>query len=99
MSPLAEELADSVLARFLRYVRVDTQAANRVLERPSTAKQLDLSRMLVDELHEIGLAGVELTENATVFASLPGTTDGSVLGLLAHVDTTPRGRSAGHPYP
>ena len=52
VSPLAEELADDVLARFLRYVRVDTQAANRVLERPSTEKQLDLSRMLVDELQE-----------------------------------------------
>jgi tripeptide aminopeptidase len=89
VSPLAEELADDVLARFLRYVRVDTQAANRVLERPSTAKQIDLSRMLLDELHEIGLADAELTENATVFASLPGTTDGAVLGLLAHVDTTP----------
>ena len=89
MSPLAGELADDVLARFLRYVRVDTQAANRVLERPSTAKQLDLSRMLVDAVHELGLADAELTESATVFAGLPGTKDGAVLGLLAHVDTTP----------
>jgi tripeptide aminopeptidase len=95
VSPLAEELADDVLARFLRYVRVDTQAALRVPERPSTAKQLDLSRMLVDELHEIGLADVELTENSTVFASLPGTTDGTVVGLLAHVDTSPEVPGAG----
>jgi tripeptide aminopeptidase len=89
VSPLAEDLAGDVLARFLRYVRVDTQAEIHVGERPSTTKQLDLSRMLVDELHEIGLTDAELTENSTVFASLPGTTDGSVLGLLAHVDTTP----------
>ena len=44
-SPLAEELAGDVLERFLRYVRVDTQGAYRVAERPSTEKQLDLSRL------------------------------------------------------
>jgi tripeptide aminopeptidase len=95
VSPLAEELADDVLARFLRYVRVDTQAAYRVQERPSTAKQLDLSRVLVDELLELGLSDAELTESATVFATLPGTTGGAVLGLLAHVDTTPEVAGAG----
>jgi len=88
-SPLAEELAGDVLERFLRYVRVDTQGAYRVSQRPSTEKQLDLSRMLVDELREIGLSDAELTENATVFASLPGTAGGPVVGFIAHVDTTP----------
>jgi len=89
-SPLAEELAGDVLERFLRYARVDTQGAYRVSRRPSTEKQLDLSRMLVDELREIGLADAELTENATVFASLPGTVGAApVVGLIAHVDTTP----------
>ena len=78
-----------MLERFLRYVRVDTQAAHRVERRPSTQKQLDLSRMLVQELHELGLTDAELTENSTVFASLPGTTEAPVLGLIAHVDTTP----------
>ncbi|HJS49510.1 MAG TPA: peptidase T [Gaiellaceae bacterium] len=95
MSPLAEELAADVLARFLRYVRVDTQAADHVTERPSTAKQLDLSRMLVDELREIGLHDAELTGNATVFASLPGTSGGPVVGLIAHVDTSPAVTGAG----
>ncbi|HEU5263491.1 MAG TPA: peptidase T [Gaiellaceae bacterium] len=95
MSPLAEELAGDVLARFLRYVRVDTEAADHVPERPSTAKQLDLSRMLVDELHEIGLADAELTESATVFASLPGTAEVPVVGLIAHVDTSPAVTGAG----
>ena len=47
-SPLAEELAPDVLDRFLRYVRIDTQGAYRVDERPSTQSQLDLSRLLVD---------------------------------------------------
>ena len=49
-SPLAEELAGDVLDRFLRYVKIDTQAAYRVAQRPSTEKQLDLSRLLIEEL-------------------------------------------------
>ncbi|HUG65435.1 MAG TPA: peptidase T [Gaiellaceae bacterium] len=94
-SPLAEELAGDVLERFLRYVRVDTQAAYRVSERPSSAKQLDLSRQLVEELHAIGLVDAELNESHSVFATLPGTVDGPVIGLIAHVDTTPDVTGAG----
>ena len=88
-SALAEELAGEVLERFLRYVRVDTQGAYRVAERPSTQKQLDLSRLLVEELREIGLVDAELNEGFSVFATLPGTVDAPVVGLIAHVDTTP----------
>ena len=93
-SPLAEELAADVLERFLRYVRIDTQGAYRVAERPSTQKQLDLSRLLVDELREIGLDDAELNEGHSVFATLPGT-GSSVVGLIAHVDTTPDVTGAG----
>jgi tripeptide aminopeptidase len=88
-SPLAEELAGDVLERFVRYAKVDTQAAHRVAKRPSTDKQLDLSRMLVTELREIGLEDAELNEGYSVFATLPGTADAPVIGLIAHVDTTP----------
>ena len=94
-SPLAEELAGDVLERFLRYVKIDTQAAQRVPQRPSTEKQLELSRLLVEELRELGLADAELTDSATVFASVPGTADGPVVGLIAHVDTTPDVSGAG----
>ena len=45
-SPLAAELRDDVLERFLRYVRIDTQSARESDTYPSTAKQLDLSRLL-----------------------------------------------------
>ena len=93
-SPLAEELAGDVLERFLRYVRVDTQGAYRVAARPSTEKQLDLSRLLVEELREIGLADAELNEGFSVFASLPGA-DAPTVGLIAHVDTTPDVTGAG----
>jgi tripeptide aminopeptidase len=89
-SPLAEELADDVLARFLRYVVIDTQASVESTGYPSSAKQLDLSRLLVDELRAIGLGDVELTEHGYVFATLPGTVaDAPTVGLIAHVDTSP----------
>jgi tripeptide aminopeptidase len=94
-SRLAEELAEDVLQRFLRYVRVDTQAAYRVAERPSTEKQLDLSRMLVEELQAIGLSDAELNEGYSVFATLPGNAEAPVVGLIAHVDTTPDVTGAG----
>ena len=90
-SPLAEGLADDLLERFLRYVRVDTQSARDRSGSPSTPGQLDLSRMLVGELREIGLADAELDEHGYVYATLPATVDGDapVIGLIAHVDTSP----------
>lgn len=93
--PLAAELAEDVLERFLRYVRIDTQAAYRVARRPSTEKQLDLSRLLVEELHALGLPDARLTESAAVLASLPGAEGVPAVGLIAHVDTTPDVTGAG----
>ena len=74
---------------------MDTQAAYRVVARPSTEKQLDLSRMLVEELREIGLSDAELNEGHSVFATLPGNAEAPVVGLIAHVDTTPDVTGAG----
>ena len=93
-SPLAAELSAAVLERFLRYVRIDTQAEEGASTYPSTAKQLDLSRILADELREIGLDDAELNEFGYVLATLPGTPGAPVIGLIAHVDTTPE--SPGH---
>ncbi len=94
-SPLAARLSDDVLERFLRYVRIDTQAREDSDTYPSTAKQLDLSRLLVAELTEIGLDDIELTEHGYVFATLQGTNGAPVIGLIAHVDTTPESPGAG----
>ena len=88
-SPLAEELAEDVLERLLRYARIDTQAAYRAGGRPSTEKQLDLSRLLVEELLDLGLEDARLTGASNVFASVPGVAGAPVVGLIAHVDTTP----------
>ncbi len=95
-SALAEELGEEVLERFLRYAVVDTQADPVATTYPSTAKQLDLSRLLVDELRAIGLADAELTEPGYVFATLPGTVAAApTVGLIAHVDTSPAASGTG----
>ena len=86
-SPLAESLAPELLERFLRYVRIDTQSARDRAQSPSTPGQLDLSRLLVEELLAIGLADAALDANGYVTATLAGT--GPTIGLIAHVDTSP----------
>ena len=88
-SPLAEALAPDVLERFLRYARVDTQSARGVEGTPSTPGQLELARMLAGELHQIGLDEIELDEHGYLFATLPGPKGAPVIGLLAHLDTSP----------
>ena len=82
---------ESVLDRFLRYVKVDTQSDENSETYPSTAKQLDLSQMLADECRDIGLADVSLTEFGIVTATVPTTVehDAPAIALIAHVDTSP----------
>jgi tripeptide aminopeptidase len=96
-SPLAEELAPDVLDRFLRYARVDTQSHRERDRSPSTPGQLELARMLVDELVAAELKDAELDDNGYVMATLPGTVGGDapVIGLIAHLDTTPEEPGAG----
>src|SRR3954451_9263323 len=96
-SSLAEALAPELLERFLRYVRVDTQSARNHTESPSTARQLDLARMLAGELEAIGLEGVDVDGNGYVMAALPATVDGDLpaIGLIAHVDTSPDAPASG----
>ncbi|HSP73533.1 MAG TPA: peptidase T [Gaiellaceae bacterium] len=93
---LAQELAEAASERFLRYVSIDTQSDHDSTSFPSTAKQLDLLRLLRDELAELGLE-VELDEHGYVFATVPATVtrDVPVIGLLAHVDTSPDVSGAG----
>jgi tripeptide aminopeptidase len=89
VTPLAAELADDVLERLLRYVRIDTQSAAGATTSPSTEKQLDLARLLRDELEEIGLEDVRLDEFGYVYGSLAGVETAPAIGLIAHVDTSP----------
>jgi tripeptide aminopeptidase len=89
-SDLARATAPDALERFLRYVRIDTQADPASTTVPSTAKQLELSRLLVAELHELGLADAALDDQGYVLATLPATVDREVstIALLAHVDVS-----------
>jgi tripeptide aminopeptidase len=89
VTPLAAELAEDVLDRFLRYVRIDTQSAHGATTSPSTEKQLELARLLRDELAEIGLDDVRLDEFGYVYGSLAGVESAPAIGLIAHVDTSP----------
>ncbi len=86
------ELRDRVLERFLRYVRIDTQSDEKSTTYPSTEKQFDLLRPLVDELKSIGLVDATIDEWGYVMATIPATTRKAnvpTIGLLAHVDTSP----------
>lgn len=96
-SPLAAELSSDVLARFARYVRIDTQSRPDGDGSPSTPGQLDLGRLLADELRAAGLPDAELDPEGYVMATLPGNVDGNapVIGLIAHMDTSPEAPGAG----
>jgi tripeptide aminopeptidase len=82
---------DTLLDRFLRYVRIDTQADETSTTSPSTAKQLTLSRLLADECRAIGLTDVTCDEFGIVMASVPATVSQPVpvIAYVAHVDTSP----------
>jgi tripeptide aminopeptidase len=86
---LAAQLAEDAAERFLRYVRIDTQSDEDSETYPSTAKQLDLLRLLLDEVKELGLDDAAIDDNGYVTATLPSTVDREVptIAFFAHVDT------------
>jgi tripeptide aminopeptidase len=86
------EFTREVEERFIRYARIDTQSDEKSTTSPSTEKQYDLLRMLVDELKSIGARDVVLTKYGAVLATIPATSNAEVptIALLAHVDTAPQ---------
>ena len=81
----------TVVERFLKYVKYDTQSNEDSTSFPSDLKQLELSKDLVKELHEIGLKDAAMDEFGYVMATLPANSekDVPVIGFIAHVDTSP----------
>lgn len=77
--------------RFMRYVQIDTQSDAASPTQPSTEKQKDLSRILVQELQAIGITDAELDEYGYVYGTIPATTDKDVpvICFCSHVDTAP----------
>lgn len=81
----------TVIERFLRYVKIDTQSSETSESFPSTEKQKVLGKILAEELEEIGMKNVELDEFGYVYAELPSNSPKDVppIGFLAHMDTSP----------
>lgn len=85
----------SVVDRFLRYVKIDTQSKEDIDSIPSTLKQFDLARVLVEELQELGLTDAHVDEHSYVYATLPSNLPDAaaqkipVIGFISHMDTSP----------
>jgi tripeptide aminopeptidase len=81
----------TVTERFLRYVTIDTQSDPYSVSFPSTEKQKNLSRLLVDELQTMGVTDAHLDEFGYVYATIPSNTDKQVpvICFCSHVDTAP----------
>jgi tripeptide aminopeptidase len=88
---LTEELTD----RLVRYCAIDSQSDADSPAQPSTAIQLNMQRLLMEELAQIGAQDIRLTDYGTVLATIPGNRPGPTIGFLAHVDTAPQFAAAG----
>ena len=88
----------TVLDRFLRYVRYDTQSDEQSTTYPSTGKQLVLLRDLAAELRALGVTDAAVDAHGYVMATVPATTtkpNVPTIGFIAHVDTSPEMPGAG----
>lgn len=91
-------MTTSALERFLRYVTIDTRADDASTACPSTPGQLEMMRVLVAELRQLGLGDVVLDDYGYVMATVPASSPGvgvPVIGFIAHVDTSPEMIGAG----
>jgi tripeptide aminopeptidase len=82
---------ETLLERFCRYVRINTQASETAGTYPSSPGQLELGRMLVSELRALGLADAAVDEHGIVLATISATNGRAVpaIAWIAHLDTSP----------
>lgn len=82
---------EKLLDKFLRYVALDTTSDPESPTQPSTQKQLELSKLLVKELQELGIADATLDKDGYVMATIEANCDCDIptIGFIAHVDTAP----------
>lgn len=80
-----------ILARFIQYIKIDSQSDPNSETTPSTNKQWTIANLLKSDLEQIGLQNVEIDEHAYVMATLPSNIDEDVpnIGFVAHFDTSP----------
>jgi tripeptide aminopeptidase len=81
--------------RLMRYAAIDSQSDADSPSQPSTAIQLNMARLLQQELRDIGATDVQITDYGAVLATIPGTAPGPTIGFLAHVDTAPQFNATG----
>ena len=74
-----------VTERFLKYVSFDTQSDENSESCPSTEKQKLLGACIVEDMKAIGIADARMDADGYVYGSVPGTAEGPVIGLIAHV--------------
>ena len=80
-----------LLDRFIKYVKIDTESVPDVTQYPSSAKQLDLLKLLLDELRALGVEARMDNKYGYVYATIPANTKSKYkysLGFIAHVDTS-----------
>lgn len=86
---------DTLLDRFCRYVKVDTTAVEETDRYPSSEGQLELAKSLAEEMRDLGLADVSVSEHGIVAGTVPGKVDGApTIAWLAHMDTSPEAKGA-----
>lgn len=85
------DIDHTVTERFLRYVKIDTQSDAHSPTCPSTEKQKDLGRVLVQELLDMGISDAHLDEHGYIYATIPANTEKKVpvICFCAHMDTSP----------
>lgn len=83
--------AQKLHERFIKYVKIDTQSDAESSSCPSTLKQKDLGKVLVEELLEIGLTDAHMDENGYVYATIPSNSEKKVpiICFCSHMDTSP----------
>ena len=80
---------ETVLQRFLRYVSFDTMSDEFSETCPSSEKQKLLGAALVEEMLAMGISDAHMDENGYIYGTVPGDESKPVIGLIAHMDTSP----------
>ena len=83
-------MVDTLLDRFLRYVKVETTAVEQTDKYPSSPGQLELGKMLLGELQELGIRDAAVDEHGIVMGTVPATVEGApTIAWISHMDTSP----------
>ncbi|EES92443.1 peptidase T [Clostridium botulinum] len=82
---------ETVVEKFLRYIKFDTKSSEESITTPSTRGQIELAKELAKELEKMGLSEVSVDDKAYVMATLPSNMDKSLptIGFISHMDTSP----------